>query len=70
MKTLTRDSAVPNTFVRQPLNAHPQFYAYWADGDALRESRSHLYFTDSDGSAVWQLPTEMAAESEKPAVMK
>ena len=66
LKTLTHDSLRPHTFVRQPRNAHQQFYAYWADGDALRESASHLYFSDKDGSAVWQLPAEMAGESEKP----
>ena len=70
LKTLTHDSLRPHTFVRQPRNAHQQFYAYWADGDALRESTSHLYFTDKDGSAVWQLPAEMAGESEKPRLLK
>ena len=64
-KTLTRSSPMQHTFVRQPLNAHEQFYAYWADGDALRESESHLYFTDKEGSAVWKLPDEMKAEFEK-----
>jgi hypothetical protein len=68
-KTLTRDSAVPHTYVRQPLNAHPQFHAFWADGDALRESPSHLYFTDRDGSAVWKLPAEMSGNEVKPERM-
>ncbi|MGB7157676.1 MAG: BNR-4 repeat-containing protein [Tepidisphaeraceae bacterium] len=67
LKTITRNSKLQQTFVRQPINAHPQFYAYWADGDAERESVSNLYFTDKDASAVWRLPAKMAMETEKPA---
>jgi hypothetical protein len=70
LKTLTHDSLLPHTFVRQPRNAHRQFYAYWADGDALHESASHLYFTDRDGSAVWQLPREMTGEFERPQPLR
>jgi hypothetical protein len=65
-KTLTHDSPRPHTYVRQPQNANPQFYAFWADGDGLKPSESHLYFTDKQGSVVWKLPDEMAGEFAKP----
>jgi len=67
VKSITAGSRLQQTFVRRPVNAHPQFYAFWADGDAERESASSLYFTDKDGSAVWTLPAEMTAEFEKPS---
>jgi len=68
LKALTHDSPLQHTYVRQPLHAHPQFYAYWADGDAQRESESRLYFTDREGSAVWQLPADMTGDVAKPQV--
>jgi hypothetical protein len=69
-KTLTHDSPLQNTYVRQPLNAHEQFYAYWADGDANGPSDSHLFFTDKEGSAVWKLPAEMTQEFAMPERMQ
>lgn len=30
------------------MNAHPGFYALWADGDALKPSESSRYFTDRE----------------------
>ena len=69
LKTLTHDSPLQQTFVRQPLHAHPQFYAYWADGDAMRPSHSHLFFTDKEGSAVWKLPEEMTGDTATPQVV-
>lgn len=62
-KSLTRDSARHHTFVRQPLHAHEDFYAFWADGDAAQPSDSSLYFTDKQGSGVWRLPEEMTGEA-------
>jgi hypothetical protein len=67
LKALTSDSPRHHTFVRQPLNAHDDFYAYWADGDPRKPSDSSLYFTDKKGSAVWQLPWEgMASDAAAP----
>jgi hypothetical protein len=63
---LTRDAARNHTYARRPVDAHPDFYALWADGDAKKPSDSSLYFTDRNGSRVWRLPVEMAAEFEKP----
>jgi hypothetical protein len=66
VKQLTRASVCNNTYVRRPLNADPQFYALWADGNARQRSKSNLYFTDKEGSAVWQLPETMTSEMQKP----
>jgi hypothetical protein len=65
-KQLTRHSQFNHTYARRPRNAHPRFYALWADGHALEASESRLYFTDRDGSHVWRLPTKMDGEFEKP----
>ena len=51
--------------MRRPLNAHPDFYALWADGDAFGESESHLYFANRKGQ-VFRLPAVMTSEAERP----
>jgi hypothetical protein len=58
-RELTRNSRYNHTYPRRPLNAHPGFYAIWADGDAFGPSKSSLYFTNRDGDAVRRLPIEM-----------
>jgi len=55
-KQLTEHSRFNHTYIRRPVNAHPDFYALWADGDTREPSVSHLYFTDREGSHVWRLP--------------
>jgi hypothetical protein len=65
-RQLTKGSARNHTYARRPLHAHPDFYALWADGNARQPSESGLYFTDRDGSAVWQLPSVMDAETATP----
>jgi hypothetical protein len=65
-KQLTNGSTLNQNHPRRPLNAHPDFYALWADGNAFQPSESSLYFTDRNGSAVWKLPSVMKADSEKP----
>ena len=59
VKQLTRDSKFNHTYARRPVDAHPDFYALWADGDPLEPSESRLYFTDRDGTGVWRLPAHM-----------
>ncbi|MCA9240052.1 MAG: hypothetical protein KDA37_07630, partial [Planctomycetales bacterium] len=59
---LTHDSEYNHTYARRPVNAHDDFYAFWADGDTLEKSESRLYFTDRLGSGVWQLPWTMEAD--------
>lgn len=61
VKQLTRNSPRNHTYARTPVNAHPDFYALWADGDTKNVSESSLYFTDRDGRRVWRLPRSIAA---------
>jgi hypothetical protein len=68
-KTLTSGSPRNNSYVRRPLNADKAFYAFWADGDAVKLSESHLYFSDKKGN-VYELPYVMQAEFSKPQKIK
>ncbi len=61
-KDVTTESEVNHTYVRRPVNARDDFYAFWADGNPDEHSSSRLYFTDKQGSQVWQLPYDMPAE--------
>lgn len=61
-KQLTTDSKYNHNFPRKPLNAHPDFYLLWADGNARQPSDSCLYFTDRGGSAIWKLPSEIVGD--------
>jgi hypothetical protein len=63
---LTHDSAFNHTYARRPFNAHPDFYALWADGHARAPSESSLYFTNQKGDHVWRLPKEMSAQYARP----
>lgn len=64
-RALTAGSRFNHTYVRRPLNAHPDFYALWADGDAFGESESRLYFANRKGE-VFRLPALMRADYERP----
>ncbi|HJN12068.1 MAG TPA: BNR-4 repeat-containing protein [Pirellulaceae bacterium] len=65
---LTPDSQFNHSYVRQPVHAHADFYAFWADGNAEAVSPSSLYFTDKHGSGVWRLPSRMDTDLAKPAL--
>ena len=65
VKQLTTDSAFNHTYVRAPLNANDEFYAFWADGHARQKSVSRLYFSTKDGN-VFRLPTEMTGDFAQP----
>ncbi|MBI5384945.1 MAG: BNR-4 repeat-containing protein [Verrucomicrobia bacterium] len=67
-KQLTRNSSRNHTYARRPLDAHPGFYALWADGHARQPSESCLYFTDRDGTHVWRLPARMDGEFAVPEI--
>jgi len=43
-KQLTTNSRYNHTYVRRPVNPHPDFYAIWADGNPREPSESRLYF--------------------------
>jgi hypothetical protein len=65
VRTLTRDSERNQTYARRPVNAHPDFYALWADGHGRKTSGSDLYFCDRKGN-VWRLPREMKDNVARP----
>lgn len=62
---LTPNSAFNHSYVRRPLNAHPDFYAFWADGHARQPSESSLYFSTKKGE-VFRLPRQMKNAFERP----
>jgi putative BNR repeat neuraminidase len=65
MRGLTRNSARNHAYARRPLNAHPDFYAFWADGNPDEMSESHLYFCNKRGD-VWGLPYSMEEDTATP----
>ncbi len=66
VRQLTHNSAYNHTYARRPQNAHPDFYAFWADGDARQPSPSRLYFCDRSGEHVWRLPEKMRGAFAEP----
>ena len=65
VRKLTADSEFNHTYARRPVNAHPGFYAFWADGHGRQPSESRLYFSDRKGN-VYVLPRKMNGPTEKP----
>ena len=61
---LTEDSEYNHTYPRRPLNAHPGFYAFWADGHGREQSPSRFYFGTRDGE-VYRLPFEIEDDDAK-----
>ncbi len=68
-KQMTHNSPHNHTYVRRPVNAHPDFYGLWADGHGRKPSLSRLFFCNKNGD-VFQLPEKMDGEFHKPAVFK
>lgn len=62
---LTKHSKFNHTYVRRPVQAHPDFWAFWADGHGREPSESRLYFSNRKGE-VFQLPIEMKEDFQKP----
>jgi hypothetical protein len=67
---LTHHSTLNHTYARRPFNAHPDFYALWADGNAREPSESSLYFTNQKGDHVWRLPKRMAEQFAAPEIVQ
>jgi hypothetical protein len=65
-KDVTSGGELNHMYVRRPVNAHEEFYAFWADGNPDQLSPSRLYFTNKTGSGVWRLPYDMSAEWARP----
>jgi hypothetical protein len=68
LKQLTHDSKLNHTYPRRPVDANPQFYSLWADGNPLERSDSQLYFTDREGAHVWRLPAHMSSDFVTPEI--
>jgi hypothetical protein len=64
-RQLTFNSQRNHTYVRRPVHAHPDFFAFWADGHGRRPSRSQLYFCDRQGQ-VRLLPPAMTRPHQVP----
>jgi hypothetical protein len=69
-RQLTRNSPRNHSYARRPVAAHPDFYAFWADGHADAFSESHLYFTNKKGNKVWRLPYHMEQDFVRPVRLK
>jgi hypothetical protein len=67
-KQLTSGSERNHTYVRRPLQAHPDFFAFWADGHGRQPSLSQLYFCDEQGD-VRLLPRQMDSDHARPKLM-
>ena len=68
-REMTTGSPYNHTYVRRPVNAHPDFYGFWADGHGRQPSESRLYFCDQDGN-VYRLPETMDGEFGKPELVE
>ena len=66
VRQITTNSVFNHTYARRPLNAKDPFFAFWADGDPTKESPSRLYFSNSEGNRVWQLPYDMDSPDAAP----
>jgi hypothetical protein len=69
VKALTQNSRYNHTYARKPVNAHPDFYALWADGSPLEATPSSLYFTTKEGR-VFRLPPHMVTATARPELVK
>ena len=69
VKQLTKGSNHNHTYARRPVNAHPDFYALWADGHGRKPSESTLYFCDKKGN-VRSLPRQMKEDVAEPRIVE
>ncbi len=65
-RDITRGSAMNHNYVRRPMNAHPDFYAFWADGNPDVFSKSNIHFANKTGERVYQLPYDMKGDFAEP----
>ena len=69
-RAITHDSPRNHNYIRHPVNAHADFYGYWADGDPDKLSISYLYFCNKAGDKVWRLPYDMTGDEAAPELLK
>jgi len=65
VRQMTANSQYNHGYCRRPIDAHPDFYAIWADGHGREPSESRIYFCDRDGN-VFRLPQTMTTDFAKP----
>jgi len=70
VRQATSNSEYNHSYVRRPVNARPDFSAFWADGNGRQPSESRLYFCDRMGEHVYRLPEQMKGDEEKPILVK
>ncbi len=70
IRMITQGSSRNHSYTRRPLNAHNDFYAFWADGDADKLSESKLYFSNKKGDKVRVLPYNMEQDFQMPELLK
>lgn len=68
IKQMTSGSRYNHGYCRRPVNAHPDFYAIWADGHGREPSESRLYFCDKQGN-VRKLPEKMDGDFAVPELV-
>ena len=68
-RDLTRNSPLNHAYARRPVDAHPDFYAFWADGNPDEMSESCIYFTNKTADRVWVLPPEMTGDFASPEAL-
>lgn len=61
---LTSKSEKNHSYARKPINAHPDFYAFWADGHERESSESNFFVATRDGK-VFRLPRKMDKDEVK-----
>lgn len=69
VRNVTKGSELNHGYVRRPMNVHPDFYGYWADGNPDTFSPSRLYFCNHDGTKVWRLPYDMHGDTVTPELI-
>ncbi|MCB0687323.1 MAG: BNR-4 repeat-containing protein [Saprospiraceae bacterium] len=65
VKQMTQGSPYNHNYARRPVQANPQFYSLWADGNGRQISPSSIYFCNQQGD-VFRLPTKMNTKMMKP----
>ncbi len=65
-RKITENSPRNQGFVRRTLRGTGRFQSFWSDGNPDGRTEVHLYFGDSEGKRLWELPYEMAGEVAKP----
>lgn len=68
-KLLTFNSVNNHSYPRRPINAHAGFYAFWADGNGRKPSKSRLFFSTKKGK-VYMLPEVIDYDRAKPKLMQ